>query len=69
MIIKTDGVVIIECDKCHTKVEGTDETYNQVAWDVGFALNNGRKYEHLCYDCLPRKKQKSMDFAHKHFTF
>jgi hypothetical protein len=69
MITRSENIVTIECDKCHKQVSGTEETYNKAAWDAGFALNRGRKYMHLCYDCLPKDKQEAMDFAHKNFTF
>lgn len=69
MITRSEDVATIECDKCKAKVSGTEETYNKVAWEAGFALNKGRKYMHLCYDCLPKAKQKAMDFMRRRIFF
>ena len=39
----------------------TENEYNKVFWNEGWALNKGRVYEHLCYDCLPKKKRNFID--------
>ncbi len=65
-MIKTDkGITIIKCDKCGKESITKESNYNKVFWDEGWVLNLGRKYEHLCYDCLPKKKQKAFDSVKK----
>ena len=61
-MIKTENAITtIKCDKCGKESIAKESNYNDVFWREGWALNRGRKYEHLCYDCLPKKKQKAMD--------
>lgn len=61
MINSENGIATIKCDKCGHSSKASDVAYNDVFWKEGWALNMGRKYEHLCYNCLPKKKQKVMD--------
>lgn len=63
MLTQREDQVTIECDKCHTKCTVSEKNYNSVFWDLGWVLNKGRKYNHLCFGCLPKKKRDSMDFV------
>ena len=69
MIETKEGIVTITCDKCNKTETSNEANYNQVFWDKGFVLNAGRKYEHLCYECLPKKKQKAMTFVKNKLRF
>lgn len=61
MITTAENKTTIKCDKCQKESIASKENYNDVFWREGWALNRGRKYEHLCYDCLPKKQQKAKD--------
>ena len=61
MITTVENTTTIKCDKCEKESIASKENYNDVFWREGWALNRGRKYEHLCYDCLPPKQQKAID--------
>lgn len=61
-MLKSNGSnTTIKCDKCSKESIAKNTDYNDVFWREGWVLNRGRKYEHLCYDCLPKKKQKALD--------
>jgi hypothetical protein len=59
MLIEESLIVTIKCDKCGKTKTATKDTYNDVFYKEKWALNKGRKYMHLCFDCLPKKKQKT----------
>lgn len=60
-MLKTEGnTTVIKCDKCGVESIALTSNYNDVFYKEGWALNKGRKYEHLCFNCLPKKKQKIM---------
>lgn len=52
---------VITCDKCKKKQEAPSYRYNDDFFKSKWALNKGRLYEHLCYNCLPKSKKKAMD--------
>jgi hypothetical protein len=67
-LVKQNGIVIIICDKCKDTSTASASTYNDLFYDEGWALNRGRKYEHLCYSCLPSKSRKAIAFVKKFLT-
>lgn len=59
-MIKTEnGITTIKCDKCMKESKASENNYNDVFYAEKWALNRGRKYEHLCFDCLPPKTKKT----------
>jgi hypothetical protein len=69
MLRQIENTVTITCDKCGTAKSSTQENYNNDFWNAGFVLNKGRKYEHLCSNCLPPKKQKALLFVKSKLSF
>lgn len=69
MLKEENNQVTITCDKCGESKTAGKEKYNEVFWKEGFVLNGGRKYEHLCFNCLPPKKQKAMTFVKSKLSF
>jgi hypothetical protein len=67
MIKTEDGLTTIHCDKCFKSSSAPQDSYNDKFWDEGWALNRGRKYEHLCFDCLPPKSKKAQAFVKANF--
>lgn len=59
MLIEENLIVTIKCDKCGKMKSALRNNYNDVFYREKWALNKGTKYEHLCFNCLPAKKQKS----------
>jgi hypothetical protein len=67
-MIKTEGeVTTITCDKCGRYSIAPKSMYNKIFFEEGWALNRGRKYEHLCNPCLPAKSRKAMAFVKEKF--
>ncbi len=64
MLIEENLIVTIKCDKCGKMKSALKINYNDVFWKDMWVLNKGRKYEHLCFDCLPAKKQKAVISIH-----
>lgn len=64
MLTEENNKVTIKCDKCNKTKIAEKENYNEVFWNDMWVLNGGRKYEHLCYDCLPKKKKDALLFVH-----
>jgi len=62
MLIEENDKVEIICDKCGYSKTASKSDYNKVFWNAGFVLNGGRKYEHLCFNCLPKTRQKARTF-------
>lgn len=70
MLTTENSQVTIKCDKCgSSSTASLTEDYNKVFWEAGFVLNRGRKYEHLCFFCLPAQKQKAMTFVKTKLNF
>ncbi|OJV51632.1 MAG: hypothetical protein BGO31_00060 [Bacteroidetes bacterium 43-16] len=61
MITTGESTTTIKCDKCQKESVAPNDSYNEKFWREGWSLNKGRKYEHLCYNCLPKKQQKAID--------
>lgn len=59
MIVKENNSVKIICDKCGKSQVSTEENYNDDFYKNRWALNKGRKYMHLCFNCLPSKYKKT----------
>lgn len=57
-IVHKDGMTTITCDKCGDCQHAPSGCYNEVFAYAKWALNKGRKYEHLCFSCLPAKTRK-----------
>lgn len=51
-------MVTIQCDKCQHGQTEPEGAHNDAFYRAGWALNKGRKYEHLCNGCLPGKYKK-----------
>lgn len=61
-MIKTENsYTTITCDKCGKESTTKESDYSAVFWKEKWTLNKGTKYEHLCYNCLPIQKQKSLN--------
>lgn len=60
-IKKTDLTATIICDKCQKTQEASLKTYNTIFWSEKWILNNGKKYEHLCYNCASSKQKKAIN--------
>lgn len=68
MISHGENLTTIECDKCKCSQSAPNDSYNEVFFRFGWALNKGRKYMHLCYSCLPKKSRDAMDWYKEHFN-
>lgn len=67
MIITNENTTTITCDKCGSSESANEDSYNDVFYNSGWALNRGRKYTHLCFSCLPAKYKKAMKFVKEKF--
>lgn len=67
MITRNETTTTIQCDKCKIEQHAPNGCYNEVFYTLGWALKRGRKYEHLCYNCLPSRSKKAMNFVKEHF--
>lgn len=67
-MLKTEGeFTTITCDKCGRHKTAKNNSYNEVFYADGWWLNKGRKYEHLCNNCLPDKSRKADNFIKEKF--
>lgn len=63
-MITTTEKTTITCDKCSKSSTAHNETYNEVFFSEGWGTYpNAKKYQHVCYNCQPKKHQKSHDFV------
>jgi hypothetical protein len=67
MITHNETTTTIQCDKCKRESIAPTKSYNEWFYDEGWALNKGRKYKHLCRQCLPKKSRDAMDFVKEKF--
>lgn len=63
MIVHEGDVTTITCDKCKATSSASKSIYNEVFYTEGWALHRGRKYMHLCKDCLSPKSRRAMAFV------
>lgn len=68
MIHTESGFTVITCDKCGSWSKAPSAHYNEWFYDEGWVLNRGRKYEHLCRECLTPKQRKAFDFVKNRTT-
>lgn len=70
MIVHGQGITTIQCDKCKKISSSSSANYNIKFALEEWSLNSkGRKYKHICYDCLTEKQKKAKDFVNKKFGF
>jgi len=67
MITHSEGITTIQCDKCKVTSLAGSSWYNEVFFQEGWLLHKGRKYEHLCRECLSPKARRAMDFVKEKF--
>lgn len=63
-----DGMCTITCDKCNKSNTTREENAGEVFYNMGYVLNKGRKYMHLCFDCLPKKRKQANEFVKRKFS-
>ena len=60
MIKYNKNWVKLTCDKCGSSSNVPKGVHNQVFYAEGWRMNNkGRKYIHLCRECLRKNKRKN----------
>lgn len=68
MIEHTNGITTITCDKCLKASSSASANYNAVFALEQWSLNgNGRKYKHICFECLTPKQKKAKTFVNTKF--
>ena len=67
MIKHESGITTITCDKCQKQQDAPSESYNDSFYADGWALNKGRKYMHLCYNCLSARSRRAMNAVKERF--
>ena len=67
MIKHENGNTTITCDKCGKSDDAPSGSYNEYFSLLNWTLNKGRKYMHLCWNCLPAKSKKARNFVKEHF--
>lgn len=57
---KENGTCTITCDKCGKTDTANESGAGDYFYSMGWVLKDGRKYKHLCIDCLPAKYKSSV---------